>query len=83
MKTLLRRQRERDEASTVVKRERGKASTVVKRERGIKRERTRERSATVSGVDGDDDGVSFVSAKRRRQLPVILNEDGTETIDLT
>jgi hypothetical protein len=72
MRTLLRRQRERDEASTV-----------VKRECGIKRERTRERGATVSGVDSDDHGVSFVSAKRRRQLPVILNEDGTEMIDLT
>jgi hypothetical protein len=32
--------------------------------------------------DQDDDNVSFVSAKRRR-LPITLNEDGIEIVDLT
>lgn len=76
MRDLLRRQRERDQAARAVKREHG-----VKRER----ERNRERSRTaVSGGEWDDydDDVSFVSTKRKR-LPVTLNEDGIETIDLT
>lgn len=67
MRELLRRQRERDAASQN-----------MKQEREVKRERTRERSSTAN----DDDEVSFVSAKRRR-LPVFLNEDGAETVDLT
>jgi hypothetical protein len=71
MRNLLRRQRDRDGAARA-----------VKREGGIKRERTRERSITLDGVQGDDDELSFVSAKRRR-LPVTVNEDGIETIDLT
>jgi hypothetical protein len=34
-------------------------------------------------MDGGDDGdVSFVYEKRRR-LPVTIDEDGVETIDLT
>jgi hypothetical protein len=73
MRELLRSQREREAAARI-----------VKSERGVKRERGRDRSSTVGGAeDDDDDGeVSFVSAKRRR-LPVTLNEDGVETVDLT
>jgi hypothetical protein len=65
---LIRRFRERDEAARH-----------VKREGGLKRER----SVTVGRMEGGDDGeVSFVSEKRRR-LPVTIDEDGVETIDLT
>jgi hypothetical protein len=71
MRNLLRRQRERDETART-----------IKREGGVKRERTRERSSTLDGAEIDDDELSFVSAKRRRP-PVTVNEDGTETIDLT
>jgi hypothetical protein len=71
MRTILQRQRECEEAAPR-----------VKQEGGIKRERSIERSNTVHG-DNLDDEVSFVSAKRRRQHPVIVDEDGTETIDLT
>jgi hypothetical protein len=60
---------------------RNAASQNVKREHGVKRERTRERSSTADELV-DDDELSFVSAKRRRH-PVILNEDGVETVDLT
>ncbi|KAF1921825.1 hypothetical protein BDU57DRAFT_545226 [Ampelomyces quisqualis] len=67
---LIRRQREREAAALA-----------VKRERGIKRGRSRERSRTVSDFDGGND-VSFISAKRLK-LPVTLNEDGAEMIDLT
>jgi len=70
MRELLRRQRERAEAAQA-----------VKREGGMKRERSRERSSPANEIV-DDDEISFVSAKRRR-LPVTLNEDGVETIDLT
>jgi hypothetical protein len=73
MRTLLRRQRERNEAPTNVKREGG----------AIKRERSRDRSDNIHEINDDDDDVSFVSAKRRRQLPVTVNEKGTEIIDLT
>jgi hypothetical protein len=60
-------------------RERGEVARPVKREKGVKRER----SATIGQMQGgDDDEVSFVSEKRRR-LPVTINEDGVETIDLT
>jgi len=71
MRELLRRQRQR-----------GEAARIVKHEGGVKRERSRERSGTANNAEIDDDDVSFVSAKRRR-LPVTLNEDGVETIDLT
>lgn len=68
---LIRRLREREDATNVVKRE------------GVKRERSRERSSTVYYIDGgSDEDISFVSAKRRR-LPVSIDEDGVETIDLT
>ena len=69
MRELLRRQRERNEAATA-----------LNREGGVKRER--ERSTTVDDAIHDDDELSFVSAKRRR-LPVTIDEDGVETIDLT
>ncbi|KAL7776947.1 hypothetical protein CFE70_007367 [Pyrenophora teres f. teres 0-1] len=58
-------------------RERDEAAPLVKRE-GVKRER----SYTVSQMEDYSDEVTFVSEKRRR-LPVTLNEDGTEIIDLT
>lgn len=71
MRELLHHQRERDHAARV-----------VKQEHGVKREWSRGRRSAAN-VDGDDeDNVSFVSAKRQRH-PVTLNEDGTETIDLT
>jgi hypothetical protein len=60
-------------------RKREEAALPVKREQGVKRER----SATVGHMEGgDDDEVSFVYEKRRR-LPVTIDEDGVETIDLT
>jgi hypothetical protein len=71
MRQLLRRQRDRNQAAQV-----------VKQERGVKRERSRERSSTAYDFNGDDDEVSFVSVKRARH-PVIIDEDGSETIDLT
>jgi transcription antitermination factor NusG len=71
MRELIRRQRERDAAARV-----------VKREHGIKREHSRERSGTSGTFDVNEGNVSVVSAKRRR-LPVTIDEDGTETIDLT
>jgi hypothetical protein len=71
MRELLRRQRERDQPARA-----------VKTERGVKHERSRERSRTVSVANDEEGEVSFVSTKRRR-LPVIVDEDGTETIDLT
>lgn len=71
MRQLLRRQRERDVAAKA-----------LKRGQGVKRERSRERSRTATVDDGDAGDVSFVSAKRRK-LPRTLDEDGTETIDLT
>lgn len=71
MRQLLRRQRERDVAAKA-----------MKREQGVKRERSRERSRTATVDDGDAGDVYFVSAKRRK-LRVTLDEDGTETIDLT
>jgi hypothetical protein len=77
MRTLLRRQRERNENPTNVKREGG----AIKRERS--RDRSRDRSDNIHEINDDDDDVSFVSAKRRRQLPVTVNEKGTEIIDLT
>ena len=51
----------------------------------MKRERTRDRSATADRVGGfvDNDEVSFVSAKRRKLPPVTIDEDGVETFDLT
>ncbi|RYN23517.1 hypothetical protein AA0113_g5236 [Alternaria arborescens] len=58
-------------------REREDAAPSVKRERF-----KRERSSTAVMEDQDDDNVSFVSAKRRR-LPITLNEDGIEIVDLT
>jgi hypothetical protein len=65
---LIRRLRERDEAARP-----------VKREESVKLER----SATVGRMESGDVGeVSFVSEKRRR-LPVIINENDIETIDLT
>ncbi|KAI4629228.1 uncharacterized protein J4E87_003490 [Alternaria ethzedia] len=60
-----------------IQRARGDATAVIKQE-GIKRER----SSTITGGGQDEDDVSFVSAKRRR-LPVTLNENGVEIIDLT
>jgi hypothetical protein len=71
MRHLLRRQRERQATARP-----------VKHEHGVKRERTRERSSTWDGAEMHDDDLSFVSAKRRR-LPVTIDEDGVETIDLT
>jgi hypothetical protein len=71
MRELLQRQRKRDQA--------GRA---VKQEQGVKRERSRERRSTANTTDNDDGDISVVSAKRR-QFPVIVDEDGTETIDLT
>ena len=63
--------------------ERDTAARAVKQERGIKRERTRERSSTCTG-DADDDELSIVSTKRRReQYKTTVNEDGVEEIDLT
>lgn len=68
---LIRRLRERNEAARPIKTE------------ILKRERDRERSATANEKEADiDEEVSFVSSKRRR-LPVTINEDGVETIDLT
>lgn len=64
---LIRRLRERDQAAQTVKRE------------GVKRER----SPAGNGAAGDSDDVSFVSAARRRRLPVTIDEAGVETIDLT
>ena len=58
-------------------REREDAAPSVKRERF-----KRERSSTAVMEDQDDDNVSYVSAKRRR-LPITLNEDGIEIVDLT
>ncbi|CAN9288699.1 hypothetical protein CC77DRAFT_993622 [Alternaria alternata] len=58
-------------------REREDAAPSVKRERF-----KRERSSTAVMEDQDDGNVSFVSAKRRR-LPITLNEDGIEIVDLT
>jgi hypothetical protein len=67
-----------EETRELLRRQRGRgAPPNVKRE-GFKRER----SSTAIREDQDDDGVFFVSAKRRR-LPVTLNEDGIEIIDLT
>ncbi|KAF1830663.1 hypothetical protein BDW02DRAFT_633451 [Decorospora gaudefroyi] len=64
---LIRRLREREGAAAIVKPE------------GLKRER----SNTVTGNgDGDNNEVAFVSEKRRR-LPVIVDEEGVETVDLT
>ncbi|KAI4914146.1 hypothetical protein J4E85_010658 [Alternaria conjuncta] len=64
---LIRLQREQRDAAPVIKRERIK----------------RERSSTIIREDReDDDDVTFVSAKRRR-LPVTLDENGAEIIDLT
>jgi hypothetical protein len=60
-----------------LQRERGNAIKNVKRE-GIKRER----SSNIVDEDEEDDEVFFVSAKRRR-LPITLDEDGNEIIDLT
>jgi len=71
MRQLLRRQRDRE-----------RAAQEVKQERGVKRERSRERSRTAFEFNGDDEELSFVSAKRSRH-PVIIDEDGAETIDLT
>jgi hypothetical protein len=71
MRELLRRQRQRDELLRI-----------IKRERGVKCEHSRERSRTANSTETDDDEISFVSAKRRR-LPVTVNEDGVETINLT
>jgi hypothetical protein len=71
MRELVQRQREREAATRT-----------VKQERGIKRERSRERSETLGTPGADTDDVAFLSAKRTR-LPVTLNEDGVETIDLT
>ena len=63
--------------------ERDAAARAVKQERGIKRERTQERSSTCTG-DADDDEVSIVSTKRRReQYKTTVNEDGVKEIDLT
>jgi topoisomerase IA-like protein len=71
MRELLQRQRKRDQACRA-----------VKQEQGVKRERSRERCNTANTANNDDGDISFVSAKRR-QLPVTVDEDGTETIDLT
>ncbi|KAI4919496.1 hypothetical protein J4E90_001631 [Alternaria incomplexa] len=60
-----------------LQREQMDAAPVIKRE-GIKRER----SSTIINEDNDDDDVTFLSAKRRR-LPVTLDENGAEIIDLT
>ncbi|KAI4610865.1 hypothetical protein J4E80_007894 [Alternaria sp. BMP 0032] len=60
-----------------LQREQMDAAPVIKRE-GIKRER----SSTIINEDNDDDEVTFLSAKRRR-LPVTLDENGAEIIDLT
>ncbi|KAH4107673.1 hypothetical protein HBH46_051040 [Parastagonospora nodorum] len=76
MRQLLRRQREGGQAPQAVKQEQR-----VKQEQGVKRERTRGRSSATYDFDSDDE-VSFVSAKRRRH-PIIIGEDGAETIDLT
>lgn len=71
MRKLLQRQREQDQASQA-----------VKQEHRIKRERTRARSSTADDYHSDEDDLCFVATKRRR-LPVIVDEDGTERIDLT
>lgn len=73
-----------EETRELIRRQRelAAAARVVKRERGVKRERSRERSRSLTVVDGDDGDVSFVSAKRLK-IPVTLNEDGTELLDLT
>ncbi|KAI8934333.1 hypothetical protein NX059_009069 [Plenodomus lindquistii] len=71
---LIRRLRQRDRSAVRVKKE------------GVKREASRERSSTVVGAEHvhvDDDDVSFVSEQRKRRLPVSVNEEGVETIDLT
>ncbi|KAI4636714.1 hypothetical protein J4E93_011012 [Alternaria ventricosa] len=60
-----------------LQREQMDAAPVIKRE-GVKRER----SSTIINEDNDDDDVTFLSAKRRR-LPVTLDENGAEIIDLT
>ncbi|KAI4658828.1 uncharacterized protein J4E79_006587 [Alternaria viburni] len=60
-----------------LQREQRDAAPVIKRE-GVKRER----SSTIINEDNDDDDVTFLSAKRRR-LPVTLDENGAEIIDLT
>ena len=64
---LIRKLRERDAAAQTMKRE------------GVKRDRSSEPSNNQA-EDGDE--VSFVSAKRR-QLPITIDEDSVETIDLT
>lgn len=58
-------------------------SRLVKKE-GVKRERSRDRSATATVNDGDaeDGDISFIRAKRLRH-PITLNEDGIEVVDLT
>lgn len=71
-----------EEMRELLQRQREAAAQTVKQERGIKRERSRERSSTVGALSGDADDVAYVSTKRTR-LPVMLNEDGIETIDLT
>ncbi|KAH6875348.1 hypothetical protein BKA58DRAFT_119500 [Alternaria rosae] len=67
-----------EESRELIRLQRGQrdAAPVIKRE-GVKRER----SSTIISEDPDDD-VTFVSAKRRR-LPIILDENGAEIIDLT
>lgn len=51
----------------------------------MKRERSRDCSETADGEGGfvDNDEISFVSAKRRKLIPVAVDKDGVETFDLT
>ncbi|KAG9190579.1 hypothetical protein G6011_08667 [Alternaria panax] len=68
-----------EEARELIRRQREREDAAP----NIKREGTkRERSSTAVSEDQDNDDVSFVSAKRRR-IPVTLNENGIEIIDLT
>ncbi|KAF2622226.1 hypothetical protein BU25DRAFT_415384 [Macroventuria anomochaeta] len=72
MRELLRRQREREADARA-----------IKQERGIKRELNCEQSSTYTD-DTDDDEISIVSTKRRRENYLItVNENGVEEIDLT
>ncbi|KAF2849037.1 hypothetical protein T440DRAFT_534572 [Plenodomus tracheiphilus IPT5] len=63
-------------------REREKSAVQVKKET-IKREISRDESNTVPGSNDESDDISILLTKRRRMLPVIVDEHGVETIDLT
>ena len=49
----------------------------------VKQERLKRERVTTIPRDGDDDGVVFMSTKRRRLPNITVTADGIEVLDLT